>query len=547
MTPQEQLDFFKRQLQTAADEKARRRHEADRNAVFQQIGQYLGAALSPLKEAVKAMIEASKDMKRISASVERISDINIPTPEFTVDMSQVPPPKVAVNPIIDIPDMKFPSEMNVHGFINLMGYDRGMLLNPLPVQLRDAGGNPIKLFENLTTLISGGGGGGFRHVLVDNLDEVSVTVTSGTNTTVSLVNADGTYYDSDNPLPVSFSASGTSQVLQVSGAVDSVNILQIAGNPAVVGSGYQDNALRVVHATDAIVSVNIVSGATGGTQYDDAGQADPGTGGLAMARDSAGSVYALRIGSGTSETALRVQMATDAIASVSIVDTATLDVKQVSGSIDSVNVMQIGGNAVVVGTGYQDNALRVVHATDAIASVNLVSATTVTVTGSLTSSVAVGPTVADEADDGNAPVQIGGIARTANPTAVAANDVVKATFDKIGRQIIRPVQVRDLINTAYVSLTTGTETTFLAGVASTFLDLIYVMGTNNSDAAVTVDLRSATGGGIVTSIRIPANGTAGVSLNVPIPQNVAADTWTADLPDITGTTVTLSALFSREV
>jgi len=51
------------------------------------------------------------------------------------------------------------------------------------------------------------------------------------------------------------------------------------------------------------------------------------------------------------------------------------------------------------------------------------------------------------------------------------------------------------------------------------------------------------------SIQVPANGTAGVSIPVPYPQS-ASDTgnnWTADIPDITGTTVYLSALFSREV
>ena len=73
------------------------------------------------------------------------------------------------------------------------------------------------------------------------------------------------------------------------------------------------------------------------------------------------------------------------------------------------------------------------------------------------------------------------------------------------------------------------------------------MGTNISDAAVTVDLRSETAANIMASIRIPANGTAGISTPVPLPQNTAAATWTADLPDITGTTVTLSTLFSKEV
>ena len=75
------------------------------------------------------------------------------------------------------------------------------------------------------------------------------------------------------------------------------------------------------------------------------------------------------------------------------------------------------------------------------------------------------------------------------------------------------------------------------------------MGANNSDVAVTVDLRSVTAGNVVMSLQIPANGTAGVSLAVPFPQS-GSDTgnnWTVDMGDITGTTVYLSALFSKEI
>lgn len=139
------------------------------------------------------------------------------------------------------------------------------------------------------------------------------------------------------------------------------------------------------------------------------------------------------------------------------------------------------------------------------------------------------------------------VRNSTNTTFAADGDYQPIATDGIGRPIIRPVQTRGLLQTAYASIATGTETTLLAGAAGTYFDLVYLMGTNNSDAAVTVDIRSATAGGIQTSIRIPANGTAGVSLAVPIPQDIAANTWTADLPDITGTTVTLSALFSREV
>ena len=139
------------------------------------------------------------------------------------------------------------------------------------------------------------------------------------------------------------------------------------------------------------------------------------------------------------------------------------------------------------------------------------------------------------------------VRNSTNTTYGVDGDYSPMSVDGIGRTIIRPIQVRGLLQTAYISFSNGTETTLLAGATGIYFDLVYVMATNSSDAAVTVDLRSATAGGIVTSIRVPANGTAGVSLAVPIPQDIAADTWTADMPDITGTTVTLGALFSREV
>lgn len=247
---------------------------------------------------------------------------------------------------------------------------------------------------------------------------------------------------------------------------------------------------------------------------------------------------------------------------------AHVDIQQLSGSIDSVNIMETRGNPTPVGTGYQDNALRVVHATDAIMSVRVdgssasVSATivdsggvgysgsnplpTTLVSSSVTSTIAVGPIAADTADDGSSPVQMGGIARQANPTAVAANDVVKATYDDVGRQLIRTVQVRDLIATAFVQITNGTETTLLAGVSSTFHDLIWLMAANNSDAAVSLSIRASTAGTVILNVQVPANGTAGISATVPYPQP-AEGSWTVDMGDITGTTVSISALFSKEV
>ena len=488
MTPQDQLKQLMASLQKNADANARARQESDRNTSLTQIGRYFSAALQPLRDAVE-------EMKRIGGSLgiltSRLNSLEIPKPEVTVDLSslRIPEPNITVKPIVDITSIKFPKEMDIKGWVNIMGYDRGLLTNPIPVQLRDATGKPIDLSAGLGQMIgiSGGGGGG-NHVIVDNLDTISIT--SAEASSVSLVNADGNYYNSDNPLPITGSITTTpGATFYASDAIGSVNIVQVGGSAVVVGTGYQDNALRVVHATDAVASVNIVS------------------------------------------------------------NIAALDVKQVSGSMDSVNLMQTLGNPTVVGTGYQDNALRVVNATDAITSVNIVSsvALTATVSGSLSSSVAVGPVVADAVDDGNAPVQMGGIARTANPTAVAGGDVVKMSMDDLGRQITRPVQVRDLIATAYATLTNGTETTLASAVSGNYLDLIYVLGANNSSVAVQVDIRPVTAGNVVMTLMIPANGTAGVALPVPLPQSDPNNNWTADMGDITGTTVYLSALFSKEI
>jgi hypothetical protein len=167
-----------------------------------------------------------------------------------------------------------------------------------------------------------------------------------------------------------------------------------------------------------------------------------------------------------------------------------------------------------------------------------------------TSSYVMGNVAHDDADSGN-PVKVGGRAYTANPTAVADGDRVSAAFDKIGRQVFTPVQVRGLRQTAYVALTTGsafgTETALLAGVASTYHDLIYIMGANDSSVAAKVVIRASTGGNPQLVLEIPANGTAGVSLPIPLPQDHADASWTVDAEDITGTNLYISALFSKEV
>ena len=150
-------------------------------------------------------------------------------------------------------------------------------------------------------------------------------------------------------------------------------------------------------------------------------------------------------------------------------------------------------------------------------------------------------------DSGN-PQKIGGVARTANPTAVDNTDRVDASFDDVGRQLVWPFQVRDLIATARASLSTGTETTLLAGGgAGVFHDLLEITASNNSSAAQIVSIRDGTGGGVVRTITAEANKTVSLRFPVPVVQNTAAAAWTVDMADVTGTTITVDALFIKNV
>lgn len=374
------------------------------------------------------------------------------------------------------------------------------------------------------------------------------------------------------------SISGGLNVSQVSGASWSVSVLN--ATLAVT----QSTSPWVVDGSAVVQPVSQVSGAQWSTSASQAGTWNIGT--VTTVTGVTNSVAAAIIDSGG------VQYSTtnpvpigDAGGSLTIDGsltgiTNTLDVKQVSGANWSVSVLDFNGNAPATGLNETNGGvLRTVLMTDSVASVVVNSGTITTVTtvtgitntvnvrldstdgaytaanpfpisiasGALTSTIVVGDTLARVADTGAAPVKIGGIARQTNPTAFADGDRSNISTDDLGRQITRPVNARDLMQTAYATLSTGTETTLLAGAASTFFDLVYVMGANTSDAAVQVDIRSGTANGVVMTIEIPANGTSGVAPPVPIPQDVLANTWTADLPDITGTTVYLSALFSKEI
>ena len=157
--------------------------------------------------------------------------------------------------------------------------------------------------------------------------------------------------------------------------------------------------------------------------------------------------------------------------------------------------------------------------------------------------------LANQVSGSNFSTEVSGVARTTNPTAVADAASVKASYDDLGRQVITPYQVRDLVSTANVATSTGIETTLLAAVAGVNLDLVQIVCANTSDAAVDVDIRSVTAGAIEFSLTVPADSTAGFVPVVPWPQVNTGNNWTVDVggSDISNTTVNTSALFIRNI
>ena len=189
-------------------------------------------------------------------TVEAISKVQVTsqTPEVIVPSIEVPKAEVTVRqPRINIPDVKMPDKMNVEGFVSLMGIDLG---NPLPVQLRTADGGPLDLMKNMATIMGGSSnGGGPRTTRIINGTDDAVNVTGDLSATLT----------------------------------------------ADTGSGeIGTETLRIVQATNAVSSVNIVSGSASGTEYANGATALTPTGAVAMGNtgEESGNVFALSIGSG---------------------------------------------------------------------------------------------------------------------------------------------------------------------------------------------------------------------------------------------------------
>lgn len=542
----QELSRITKSLKEAAEIKRRNQELIDK------LGPAIVGALEPAIKGALKDITINPEIKvpdiHMPEPVVNVSvpEIKVPTPEVTVNVPEQPTPNVKVqmpvkgiiNEIKDLKKAVMSSQETVNKAQSTQQEAWARDLQdlkhtpnrPMPVMMVNSLGKPWEPLVGAHGAVAQmlqfkDNDGKYRNVSEEfplpvdgSVTSLEVKQVSGLTDSVNVVDAFGStavnsVFNADNRIRVSVETGGSGltdaelrassvPIIQVSGNTDSVNVTTFNGNaPAQGVSDTAAGTLRVVHVADVVQSVNIVSGSSAGTEYADGTKDATPVGALAMGYDGEESEFALRTHSGvTGSGVLRVVHVNDVGVSVTATQTGTWNIGTVT-----------------------------------------------TVTGITNTTAVVGDIASDVADTESNPVKIGGVARTANPTAVAAGDRISFTADDLGRQVMRPMQVRDLVKTAYVSVTNGTETTLLAGVAGSFLDCIAIMASNASDAAVSVDVRAVTAGNVVHTIRVPANGTAGWAPQIPWPQDATGNNWTVDGPDETGRTLTFSALFSQEV
>lgn len=209
---------------------------------------------------------------------------------------------------------------------------------------------------------------------------------------------------------------------------------------------------------------------------------------------------------------------------------ATLQTQTDTVMVGGINVKEINAVAPLMGNGTTGTgSQRVTIASDNTAFTVNATSSGVTASGSsLTAS----------------PVTEGGLAKTANPTAVADGQVVNALFDKLGKQVVVG-SVRDLKVNQITTITASTsETTVLTAVASTFLDVYGCIVTNTSATAVTVAFKDSTSGTTQFNVAVPAGDTRGFMLpeGGAIKQGTVNNNWSATTQSVSSVIITMLAV-----
>lgn len=532
---QQMLDKKKADKATE-DQQRQEKNDGDRNKILENVGKDFGGIIQPFIDKMGENSRVSaEELKRIisesvqvtapnvdTAGIENViaqafANLKFPEPKVSVAAPIIPAPVIKLNS----PDVKFPSSMKLEPNTK-----------PFPVIMMDQGGKPM-LFPTM-----GSAGPGFPMQTMDpttNAIRVTGTVTIGSfNNSSQAIDSSGNVYSQANPLPVIFGSSGTT----ASNIVDSSGVAYSGSNP-----------IPVVFGASATSAVNLV---------DSSGIAYSGTNPIPV-------TIPTPIAQGDSASALRIIQAGDSVSSVVVNSGTITTVTTLTGITNSIAavILDRDGNPQTqnsIAQGDAAAALRVIVAgnSDASVVVNSGTITTVTTLTGVTNTVNVRLDTPDGIISAANPMQVnlaaGGLdstfvfqARTTNPTAVADGADVRPKGDKLGRLLTRNMQVRDLIRTAYVTLSTGTEATLITAAAGTFYDCIWMAFANTSTAAVQIDIRAVTAGNIVHTAYVPANSTVGWAPAVPWPQDATGNNWTVDMGDFTNSNVLITALFSQEI
>lgn len=217
--------------------------------------------------------------------------------------------------------------------------------------------------------------------------------------------------------------------------------------------------------------------------------------------------------------------------------------------------IQLAGTAVTGGAGATAAGTpRITLASDspgiiATGTAGAPSSTVLTVQGATSMSpVFVSGDIASGTTDSGNPAKIGGLAKTANPSAVADGQRVSQLYDKLGKAITVGA-IRVLKGTQKTTISASTsEITIVTAVAATFLDLYGLVLSNTGSTTTKVDIRDTTGGSIIATIEVPATDTRGFMLPVDsaIGQTTVNTNWTAQCAAST-TAMEVTALFVKNL
>lgn len=144
------------------------------------------------------------------------------------------------------------------------------------------------------------------------------------------------------------------------------------------------------------------------------------------------------------------------------------------------------------------------------------------------------------------PITVAGQARSTNPSAYTAGNIARVFQDLVGRQVCQIGNVPQLQDQSRITLSTTTETTLIAAVASVRHGIHGLTIANRDTVATTVDIRDTTAGTIRQTFVVPPGVTNFFPFDFGLWQLAVNTNFTAQLRAATTTNpVEISAISYR--